>query len=415
MARTFMCIDLKSFFASCECIDRGLDPFKTPLVVASTTQGQGALTLAITPCLKNQGIKSRGRLYEIPKDVKYMIVDPRMKLYQAKSKEVINVYLDFVDSKDLHIYSIDECFLDVTTYLKYYNKTDIELAEEILKTVEKKTGLTANCGIGPNMLLAKVAMDREAKLYKNGIAKWTMEDVEKKLWKITPLSDMWGIGPAMQKKLNTLGMYTIGDVANHSKEDLKKRYGVMGVELWRNCNGLDDSVISDLKVPPKEKSFSHSQMLHKDYFKANIGILVEEMVEVVCARLRASNYDCQLIGFGLGYNKYVTGGFYHSMKLDAPTRNPKEIVKVCNQMIEDYYDGSAIRKIMISVGKLSKNSSMQLSLFSDYEKDIKDEKLNQSIDLVKNKFGKNSLVKASALLDDSTIMERNEKIGGHHE
>lgn len=415
MARTFMCIDLKSFFASCECIDRGLDPFKTPLVVASTTQGQGALTLAITPCLKKQGIKSRGRLYEIPKDVKYMIVDPRMKLYQAKSKDVINVYLDFVDSKDLHIYSIDECFLDVTTYLKYYNKTDIELAEEILKTVEKKTGLTANCGIGPNMLLAKVAMDREAKLYKNGIAKWTMEDVEKKLWKITPLSDMWGIGPAMQKKLNTLGMYTIGDVANHSKEDLKKRYGVMGVELWRNCNGLDDSVISDLKVPPKEKSFSHSQMLHKDYFKANIGILVEEMVEVVCARLRASNYDCQLIGFGLGYNKYVTGGFYHSMKLDAPTRNPKEIIKVCNQMIEDYYDGSAIRKIMISVGKLSKNNSMQLSLFSDYEKDIKDEKLNHSIDLVKNKFGKNSLVKASALLDDSTIMERNEKIGGHHE
>ena len=415
MARTFMCIDLKSFFASCECIDRGLDPFKTPLVVASTTQGQGALTLAITPCLKKQGIKSRGRLYEIPKDVKYMIVDPRMKLYQAKSKDVINVYLDFVDSKDLHIYSIDECFLDVTTYLKYYNKTDIELAEEILKTVEKKTGLTANCGIGPNMLLAKVAMDREAKLYKNGIAKWTMEDVEKKLWKITPLSDMWGIGPAMQKKLNTLGMYTIGDVANHSKEDLKKRYGVMGVELWRNCNGLDDSVISDLKVPPKEKSFSHSQMLHKDYFKANIGILVEEMVEVVCARLRASNYDCQLIGFGLGYNKYVTGGFYHSMKLDAPTRNPKEIIKVCNQMIEDYYDGSAIRKIMISVGKLSKNNSMQLSLFSDYEKDIKDEKLNHSIDLVKNKFGKNSLVKASALLDDSTIIERNEKIGGHHE
>lgn len=415
MARTFMCIDLKSFFASCECIDRGLDPFKTPLVVASTTQGQGALTLAITPCLKKQGIKSRGRLYEIPKDVKYMIVDPRMKLYQAKSKDVINVYLDFVDSKDLHIYSIDECFLDVTTYLKYYNKTDIELAEEILKTVEKKTGLTANCGIGPNMLLAKVAMDREAKLYKNGIAKWTMEDVEKKLWKITPLSDMWGIGPAMQKKLNTLGMYTIGDVANHSKEDLKKRYGIMGVELWRNCNGLDDSVISDLKVPPKEKSFSHSQMLHKDYFKANIGILVEEMVEVVCARLRASNYDCQLIGFGLGYNKYVTGGFYHSMKLDAPTRNPKEIIKVCNQMIEDYYDGSAIRKIMISVGKLSKNNSMQLSLFSDYEKDIKDEKLNHSIDLVKNKFGKNSLVKASALLDDSTIIERNEKIGGHHE
>ena len=291
----------------------------------------------------------------------------------------------------------------------------MELAEEILKKVEKETGLTANCGIGPNMLLAKIAMDTEAKKYKNGIAKWTEKDIKEKLWKISPLSDMWGIGPAMEKKLNTLGMYTIGDVANHSKEDLKKRFGVMGVELWRSCNGLDDAVISDLKVAPKEKSFSHSQMLHKDYFKANIGILVEEMVEVVCARLRASNYDCQLIGFGLGYNKYVTGGFYHSRKLDAPTRNPKEILKVCNQMIEDYYDGSAIRKISISLGKLSTNESHQLNLFSDFEKEMKDEKLNRSIDFVKNKFGKNSLVKATALLEDSTIMERNKKIGGHHE
>lgn len=414
MKRTFMCIDLKSFFASCECIERGLDPFTTPLVVASTTQGNGALTLAITPCLKKQGIKSRGRLYEIPKDVKYMIVDPRMKLYQEKSKEVIGVYLEYVDAKDLHVYSIDECFLDLTTYLKYYGKTDIEIAEEILNKIESETGLTANCGIGPNMLLAKIAMDTEAKLYKNGIAKWTMEDVPKKLWKITPLSDMWGIGKAMEKKLNNLGMYTVGDIANYNKDELTKRFGIMGTELWRNANGLDESVISDFKIPPKEKSFSHSQMLHKDYFKANIGILVEEMVEVVCTRLRASNYDCQLVGFGLGYNKYVTGGFYHSMKLEAPTRNPKEIIKICNEMIEKYYDGSAIRKISISLGKLSKNNSMQLNLFSDYENEVKEEKLNHSMDIVKSKFGKNSLVKASALLEDSTIMERNEKIGGHH-
>ena len=415
MERTFMCIDLKSFFASCECIDRGLDPFTTPLVVASTTQGQGALTLAITPCLKKQGIKSRGRLFEIPKGTKYMIVDPRMKLYQEKSKEVIGVYLEYVDAKDLHVYSIDECFLDMTSYLKYYGKKDIEIAEEILKKVEEETGLTANCGIGPNMLLAKIAMDTEAKLYKNGIAKWTMEDVPTKLWKITPLSDMWGIGPAMEKKLNNLGLYKVGDIANYDKDKLTKRFGIMGTELWRNANGLDDAVISDLKVPPKEKSFSHSQMLHKDYFGHNIGILVEEMVEVVCQRLRASNYDCQLIGFGLGYNKYVTGGFYHSRKLEAPTRDPKEILKICNGIIEEFYDGSAIRKISISVGKLSKNNSIQLNIFKDYEKEIKDEKLNQSIDMVKAKFGKNSLVKATALLEDSTIMERNEKIGGHHE
>lgn len=413
--RTFMCIDMKSFFASCECVDRGLDPFTTPLVVASTTQGIGALTLAITPCLKKQGLKSRGRLFEIPKNIKYMIVDPRMKLYQQKSKDVINTYLSFVDDKDLHVYSIDECFLDVTSYLNYYQMDDITLAETILKKVEENTGLTANCGIAPNMLLAKIAMDTEAKLYKNGIAKWTMEDVPKKLWEITPLSDMWGIGKAMEKKLNNLGMYKVGDIAHYDKEELKKRFGIMGIELWRSANGLDESVISDYVKPPKEKSFSHSQMLHKDYFKANIPILVDEMVEVICARLRESRYDTQLIGFGLGYNKCITGGFYHSMKLDCPTKDPKTITKICNQMIEKYYDGSAIRKIMISVGKLKKDESHQLNLFSDYEKDYKEDKLNRCVDSIKYKFGKNSILKASALLPDSTIMERNKKVGGHHE
>ena len=182
--RNIMCIDLKSFFASCECIERGLDPFKVPLVVANPNQGNGAITLAITPKLKAQGIPSRVRLYDIPKNIKYEIVPPRMKLYINKSKEVVNIYLDYVSSDDLHIYSIDECFLDVTNYLKMYKKTDYELAEEILNTIYKKTGLTATCGIGPNLLLAKVAMDIEAKKYKNGIAKWTYNDIEEKLWQI---------------------------------------------------------------------------------------------------------------------------------------------------------------------------------------------------------------------------------------
>ena len=190
--RNIMCIDLKSFFASCECIERGLDPFKVPLVVANDKQGNGAITLAITPYLKKQGIASRTRLYDIPNNIKYTIVPPRMKLYIKKSKEVVNIYLDYVSQEDLHIYSIDECFLDVTDYLKLYKKTDYELAEEILKTIYEKTGLTATCGIGPNMLLAKVAMDVEAKKYKNGIAKWTYEDIPTKLWPITPLSKMCG-------------------------------------------------------------------------------------------------------------------------------------------------------------------------------------------------------------------------------
>ena len=141
--RNILCIDLKSFFASCECIERGLDPFEVPLVVANPNQGNGAITLAVTPYLKNFGVKSRGRLYEIKPNIKYFIAKPRMNLYIKKSKEVISIYLDFVSDEDLYIYSIDECFLDVTNYLKLYKKNDVELAEEIMKTIYEKTGLTA--------------------------------------------------------------------------------------------------------------------------------------------------------------------------------------------------------------------------------------------------------------------------------
>ena len=154
--RHFLCIDLKSFFASCECLERNLNPFTYPLVVANPNQGNGAITLAVTPYLKTLGVPSRGRLYEIPKNIKYTIAKPRMNLYLAKSREVVEIYLKYVAKEDLHIYSIDECFLDVTDYLKLYQKTDEELALTILKDIKESTGLYATCGIGPNMLLAKL-------------------------------------------------------------------------------------------------------------------------------------------------------------------------------------------------------------------------------------------------------------------
>ena len=300
MDRHVLCIDLKSFFASVECVERHIDPFKVNLVVANPNQGNGAITLAITPHLKSLGIKSRTRLYEIPRNIKYVIVPPRMSLYIKKSKEGVGIYLDFVAEEDLHIYSIDECFLDVTHYLKMYKMTDYELAQKILKTIEEKTGLTATCGIGSNMLLAKLSMDIEAKKYKNGIAKWTMDDVASKLWPIRPLSKMWSIGPRMEKKLNTMGMVTVGDIANHDKNDLKKKFGVIGEELWNHANGIDLSVISDWKVTPKNSSYSHSQVLFKDYYGENIKLIIEEMIDVVCQRLRKNHKQAGVIGLGIG-------------------------------------------------------------------------------------------------------------------
>lgn len=413
--RNIMCIDLKSFFASCECVERGLDPFKVPLVVANKEQGNGAITLAVTPALKKQGIPGRVRLYDIPKNIKYEIVPPRMKLYIEKSKQVVGIYLDYVAPEDLHIYSIDECFLDVTDYLKLYKKTDYELAEEILKTVEEKTGLTATCGIGPNLLLAKVAMDTEAKKYKNGIAKWTYDDVPEKLWSITPLSKMWGIGPRMEKKLNNLNIYTVGELANYDKNILKDKFGVMGQELWNHANGIDLSKISDFKVTPKDKSYSHSQVLFKDYDGNNVKLIIAEMVDVICARLRASNKESRVIGFGIGYSKDVDGGFYHSIKLETPTDSPREITNICFLIFDRYYNNLPIRKVSISCGGLTKKEGVQLNLFEPIENKKEEVKVNTAIDEIKSKFGKNSIVKASSLLPDSTAIARNEKIGGHHE
>ena len=413
--RNIMCIDLKSFFASCECVERGLDPFKVPLVVANKGQGNGAITLAVTPALKSQGVPGRVRLYDIPKNVKYEIVPPRMKLYIEKSKEVVSIYLDFVAPEDLHIYSIDECFLDVTDYLKLYKKTDYELAEEILKKVEEKTGLTATCGIGPNLLLAKVAMDTEAKKYKNGIAKWTYEDIPEKLWSITPLSKMWGIGPKMEKNLNILRIFTVGELAHFDKNILKDKFGIMGEELWNHANGIDLSKISDFKVAPKDKSFSHSQVLFKDYDGTNIKIIIAEMVDVICARLRGSNKESKVIGFGIGYSKEISGGFYHSIKLDNPTDSPKDITNICYLIFDRYYDNLPIRKVSISCGGLTERKGKQLNLFETLEEANNIAKVNNTIDEIKNKFGKNSIVKASSLLPDSTAIARNEKIGGHHE
>lgn len=412
--RNIIVVDLKSFFASCECVERGLNPFTTPLVVAGSNKG--AITLAVTPYLKKQGIKGRTRLYEIPSHIKYIKVPPRMNLYIKKSKEVVDIYMDFVAPEDIHIYSIDECFLDLTNYLKLYQKTDYEIAEDILKTIEQKTGLTATCGIGPNMLIAKVAMDTEAKKYKNGICKWTYDDVKEKFATITPLSKFWGIGPRMETKLNRLGINSIGDLQKYDPHKLKNLYGVIGYELWEHANGIDNTKISDINnYQAKDKSFSHSQVLFKDYHGDNVKIIIKEMIEVLTARLRSNNVVGKVIGFGLSYSKQEYGGFYHSIKLDNSTDKDDIIYTECLLIMDKFYHDEAIRKVSISIGGLEEKTSEQLNLFEDFSETKKTDDLMETIDTIKKRFGKNSLLKGTSLLNDSTAIERNKKIGGHHE
>lgn len=412
--RNIVCIDLKSFFASCECVERNLDPFKTPLVVAEPNRN-GAITLAVTPYMKKMGVKSRSRIYEIPKNIKYMTVRPRMSLYVEKSKEVIDIYLDYVASEDLHVYSIDECFLDLTNYMKLYKKSMREIAKDILNSVYRATGLCATAGIGPNMLLAKIAMDVEAKHNSDFIAEWDYSDVETKLWDITPLSNMWGIGSRMEKKLNSLGLYKVGDIAKYNKLKLKEKFGVIGEELWYHSNGIDLSKISDFNKESKEKSISNSQVLYKDYYNNEINLIIEEILMQLTKRLRKEKYTTGRVSFGITYSKVVGNGFYVSKRLDNQTNDSKELYKVLINIFDKYYEeNTPIRKVSISLSKLDNDDAMQLNLFEKIEDKIKTKNINDTIDNINEKYGSNSLLKATSLLDNSTIRDRNNKIGGHN-
>lgn len=411
--RSIICIDLKSFFASVECVERGLDPFKVSLVVADPSRGGGAITLAATPYLKSFGVPSRGRVYTLPKNINIIFAPPRMSLYIKASKEVIKIYLKYISEEDMHIYSIDEVFLDVTDYLKLYKTTAYDLAYKIMNDVKSSLGLTSTCGIGPNLLLAKVAMDIEAKHTKDNIAYWTKDDIKTKLWEITPLSKMWGIGNAMEKKLNDLGIYKIGDINKYDISFYKKRFGIMGEELWEHANGIDNSSIKEEKTQVKGKTYGMSQVLFKDYTINNIPLIIREMTSILVKRLRDNKKTCSLVSFGISYSKAVGGGYYHSKTLPTDTDSETIIYNEFEDIFKTFTEDLPIRKVSISVGKLKDKSHLQLNLFEDVIIKEKEDNLSEFIDDINDKYGKNSILKASSLMDDSTIHERNKKIGGH--
>ena len=405
--RNILCIDLKSFFASVECVERNLDPFTTPLIVADPSRKGGAITLAVTPYMKTLGVPSRGRVFEIPKNIKYITAPPRMSLYVKKSKEVINCFLDFISKEDMHVYSIDEAFLDVTDYLKLYKMDDVTLAKTIMARIKEKTGLTSTCGIGPNLLLAKVALDIESKHSPDFIAKWTYEDVKTKLWNITPLDEMWGIGSKTMKKLNDLGIYKVGDINKYSKDFYKKRFGVLGEELYLHANGIDNSNIKDDKYEIKNKSYGLSQILYKDYTPEEAILIIKEMCETICKRLRNNKKVCGVVGFGIGYSRNVGGGFYHSKKLSESTDNENVIFNVCKSIYDSYIEEEPIRKVSISLGKITDNNYVQLNLFEEVNETINE--IPIVVDEINKKFGDNAILKASSLLNYSTIKMRNKK------
>ena len=392
--RIIMSIDLKSFFASCECVNRGLDPFSTPLVVADTSRGNGAMTLAVTPYLRNKGVNSRSRVFELPKNIKIMFVKPRMKLYETYSEKVREIFKSFISEEDIHIYSIDEVFMDVTDYLKYYKMTDIELAKTIMKTIKDKTGLTSTCGIGPNIFLSKVAMDVEAKHNKEFIAKWTFNDIETKLWNLEPLSTIWGIGKNTEKKLNNLGIKKVKDINNYTRDFYIRRFGnVAGNDIWCKANGIDFTTIKDLNERTRDKSISMSQILYRDYSKEEAILIVKEMNDMLSKKLRRMNKTTKLVYLGINYSRDLCKSFKETILLNESEDIPERIYEVLEYIYYKNIENLPIRKVTIAYSKLSDKKCTQLSLFENNI--IENDEYHKAIDKINERFGDTSLLRAS--------------------
>lgn len=410
--RTIVVIDLKAFYSFVECLDRHLDPWTTPLVVADEARGKNTIVLSVSPYLKSQGVPSRLRVRDLPTRFNYIFALPRMEHYIDMSAKVVNVFLDFVSQEDIHIYSIDEAFLDITSYLSYYQKTPLELVEIIINTVKEKTGLVATAGIGDNFFLAKVALDVYAKKEKNGIAIMHQEDVKTKLWPISPLNKIWGIGARMEAKLNKLGIFSVKDIALSNLSFLTKNFGVIGEQLYRHAHGIDEADIHE-KYIPQSTSLSIGQVLFKDYNQNNITTILQEMCDDLSERMRREGKCSSLVSLFIGYSKNQ-GGFSKQLSLLHATDNTKLLYEAILEIFHENIKDLPIRNVGMSFGKLIDSGFQQLNIFEDQNKQIKSSILLTTIDKIHQRYGKNILLRASALTSDSTIKERHEQIGGHH-
>ena len=410
--RVIAVIDMKAFYASIECVERGLDPLKAFLAVTDTSRKEATIVLSVSHALKMKGVPSRCRRKELPKDLNIIFAVPQMEKYVKKSAEIISIILDFVGQDDLHIYSIDECFINLGPYLKLYRCTPKELVKKILAKIKNQTNLIATAGIGPNMFLAKVADDIEAKTNKDFIAEWTYDDVPKKLWPIKPLTKMWGISLGYSTKLNLLGIYTVGDLAKYDKEELIDRFGILGSELHNHANGIDETDIRE-KYLPLNKGLSIGQVLMRDYTKKEMVLILKEMCDELTIRLRKIQKNCGCVHLGIAYSSAIDGGFFHQVQLISPTSVNSDLLKGIMYLFNTYCEDKPIRRVCISYTDLSNKNIQQLSLFSDVQSLDDEEEMYKTLDEVMEKFGKNSISRTSALTKSSTIRERHNQIGGH--
>ena len=412
----YLCIDLKTFYASCECVLRNLDPFETNLVVADPSRGKGAICLAISPKLKAMGIRNRCRLFEIPENINYITAMPQMKKYMEFSSKIYSIYLRYIAAEDIYPYSIDEMFLDITTYLKLYKTTPQRLAKALMNRIKQELGLPSACGIGTNLFLAKVALDITAKHTPDNIGYLDEKLFKETLWNHYPLTDFWQIASGMTKRLNSMGLYTMKDIALAEEERLYKEFGINAEILIDHAKGVEPVTIKDIKnYKRKSQSISQSQILFTDYEFDKARLIVKEMVEILSLQLVEKHLVSSNIGLQIRYSKdqyKPTGG---SMKLTICTNVFSKLLPYFLELYDNttHKDG-LIRGIGISFGNVKVEEDEYYDLFTNFENIEKERSLEKTINSLKNKFGKNSIIKAMNIDEGATTIKRNKLIGGHN-
>ena len=451
MEKVYIAIDLKSFYASVECVERGLDPLRARLVVADESRTEKTICLAVSPTLKALGIPGRARLYEVFAKVprgSFIIAKPRMKKYMEVSTRIFEIYTEFVAGKDIHVYSVDEVFVDVTSYLKSYKMTARELAQAMINRVLKETGITATAGIGTNMYLAKIAMDIEAKHMKadkNGvrIAELTEKSYRQKLWDHQPLTDFWRIGKGYNKRLENIGIHTMGELARYSLTGSDKLYDEFGINaelLIDHAWGWEPVTMQDVKNYKSDNhSISSGQVLAEPYCYQKARVIVMEMADEIAMDLLQNRLISDQIVLTIGYDVSNLSKFegevkedYYGRKVPKHAHGTVSLGEFCNsarvitdkslELFDQIVDrGLTIRRIYVVANHVrwesSKKPLRQLDIFTNYaekNKELeKDKRQQDAILKIKKRYGKNAILKGINFEDGATMRDRHKQVGGH--
>lgn len=485
--RTYLAIDLKSYYASAECAARHLDPLTTNLVVADSSRTEKTICLAVSPSLKAYGIPGRARLFEVVQKVRevnverlnnavrlkkalikdgkpslsstsydslaiaadpslkvgYLVAPPRMQYYEKLSRQIYGIYLKFVAAEDIVVYSIDEVFIDVTSYLSHYKMTAHDLAKTMIREVLYATGITATAGIGTNLYLAKLAMDIVAKHTepdRDGvrIAELDEDSFRYLLWDHKPLTDFWQTGPGTVRKLNKIGIHTMGELAQYSTHSQDYLYQVFGIDaeiLIDHAWGLEPCGIREIKnYKPSLNSISEGQVLSCPYEYSKARIIVMEMTDSLVLQLTDKHLVTDSLTLDVGYDREncdkgiykgpvhidhygstVPKGAHGSVKLDNPTNLGSILISSVTALFDRITDRNlTIRRITLSANRVTQDEGFfQVDLFTDTKKLEKEKQLQEAMLGIKKKFGKNAVLRGTNYLDGATMRERNEQIGGH--